>query len=111
MNTQPEQPARKTNVLAKTSFNCGIGGIFTLVFGVLFVIASGASESMAGLFSIFAFIASIFGLIGLVSGALAILQIKKKAGRERGYAIALVGIILGILECLPLLLLVQWFIS
>jgi hypothetical protein len=40
------------------------------------------------------------GLIGLVSGILAIRQIKKKAGCEKGKPIAIADIVLGLLACL-----------
>jgi uncharacterized protein YqgC (DUF456 family) len=102
IDTHPEQPARKTNRMAMVSFICGIGIIIPVVCMVV-DISIAAAETFVYLGLMITYFALLLGLIGLVSGVIALWQIKKKAGREKGKEKAIAGIVLGILVSLPAL--------
>jgi hypothetical protein len=107
---ESEQPARKTNQLAITSLVFGIIGLFLIAFNLLFIMAlsnTGATPPdelfIASLFAEF-----LFGISGLLVGILALRQIKKEANAEGGKWIAITGIILGVVNFLPVLLLLSF---
>ena len=122
MNTQPEQPARKANRLAKTSLMLGIIGIlpfaFFGVFFLFFLICYYICSNLIVYFvdnirvfgvtvSIVIYVCSLFGLGGVITGIIALLQIKKSEAKK-GVGIAITGIVLGILACFPGLIFLVW---
>ena len=115
MNTQPEQPAGKTNWMAIASLILGILGLLGLIIiGILipFLIDAksckhysyGCSDEIVFFWVPMLFLTaiaeSILGLTGLTTGILALWLIKKKAKYQKRKAMASAGIVLGILNCI-----------
>jgi len=100
MNTQPEQPAQKTNRLAIISLILGIIGIFFIVYGWLSMRDPFCSLCIVGLF-MYWLAGLLFGLSGLITGIFAIRLNKKGVNYHTGKAIAIIGMVLGLLNCLP----------
>jgi len=86
----------KTNRLAIVSFTSGLIAIFSI--GLIFVLYS--SQETAGIIisitdGIIMPLRNLCVVVALVTGILALRQIKKKDGTEKGKLLAWVGIVLG----------------
>lgn len=111
---EPEQPARETNRLAIASLFVGVLGIFASAIGQLWLICLILAQECVITFPFteelkFSFVAgTLLGLIGLTAGIFALLEIKKNGEYQKGRGIAITGILLGILACLPGLIFLVW---
>jgi hypothetical protein len=116
MNTQPEQPARKTNQWATASLGLGILGILPGVIGWWAMIGvwtdplRGAYYDSPVILTILGSwaIGLLCGLGGLITGTIALIQIKKNTSSQKGKYQAITGIVLGILNSLPVILSLLW---
>jgi hypothetical protein len=95
----PHRLKRSTNALAVTSFACGITGLALQLPVMVFVISRhplpGSAWSESVLLSALPFLAILLGAIGLD-------QIPAK--RQRGHGLAAIGLLIGVLQFVPILL-------
>jgi threonine/homoserine efflux transporter RhtA len=95
----PHRLKRTTNALAITSFACGMTGLALQLPVMLFVISRhslpGSAWSESLLLSLLPFLAILFGAIGLD-------QIVAK--HQRGQGLAAIGLLIAILQFVPILL-------
>jgi hypothetical protein len=113
MSTQPEQLARKTNRLAITSLILGILGVFQYGLGFWWRLNWPQNPDLIYLGLIvaaFLFVLLLVGLAGLITGIVAIRRIKTKAEYKKQKTEAIIGIVLGYLNCLPMVLLVILYV-
>jgi hypothetical protein len=116
MNTQPEKPAQKTNQLTIRGIN--LFAIVSIVFGIVSIIPSacgsyiwidnmlnpvGFDYGMVVAFWILILsgCGMMLGLFGVMVGCIAIWRIKRKKD-GKGIGIAIIGILLGLLSCIPI---------
>ncbi len=91
----------KTNRLALISFVCGLIALLSLgLYYILFPMVFGnpAGTTNTALLSIMDLtvpVRNVFSTVALITGILALVEIKKKEGSEKGKLLAWVGIVLG----------------
>jgi hypothetical protein len=94
MDTQPVQPARKTNRKAIISLVLGVIGIFITTYNLSILLTpwpTGANDSAIMIFGFLCasgFAGLVLGVASLVTGILALWQIKKQGEGRKGKAIA-----------------------
>jgi hypothetical protein len=95
----PSRLKRSTNALAIASFACGMTGLALQLPVMVFVISRhplpGSAWSEGVLLSLLPFLAILFGAIGLD---------QLVARRQRGRGLAAIGLLIGLLQFVPLLL-------
>ena len=91
----------KTNRLALISFICGLIALLSLgLYYAMFPIVNGdpsgtTNTALLSMMDLTIPVRNLFSTVSLITGILALLEIKKKEGAEKGKLLAWVGILLG----------------